>query len=528
MTTSEPSGPAPLLHVLHDQLTAARTYNMEFAARNQAGRMIEVPGIGQHISNAYEQLRRAAESAEEQLLLLRAIRRFYNRSIAFSSSKEPTGIGSELVLDLTHAGYLANKSVSADTARAITRLVQQHIELYRNLGKARIPMDERLNWVLDIMSAETETLLDPRFERSAFAYAAHQHFLAIFPREKLVLSPEEDAQYEFCLYIAVHQSLLKSDLSTVRHDLMRVYRQSPAHLNEFIGFNRGLDEAFASRLTQKLRQAVNRYGAPLRVVRALTESRADVPELLLDRQAFLEAYSRQVSQEYRSLTARLNRGINRSILFVFITKISVGLAIEIPYDILVLGSIAVLPLAINLLLPPLYMASFKFSLRTPTRANAAALRTYIDQALYSNQKPTEQAIRIGSRPVTSGAKVIYTLMLLLPLSLMVYTLSLLHFTFVQGVIFFVFLSTASFLGFRLSRLSRELELVSRPTRLSGAVRDFFYLPFIVIGQWISGRYARLNIIGYLLDIMVELPLKTALRLVRQWVRFLNEKHEEIY
>jgi hypothetical protein len=35
-------------------------------------------------------------------------------------------------------------------------------------------------------------------------------------------------------------------------------------------------------------------------------------------------------------------------------------------------------------------------------------------------------------------------------------------------------------------------------------------------------------VSYILDILVELPLKTVLRLVRQWVRFLNEKHEEIY
>ena len=55
----------------------------------------------------------------------------------------------------------------------------------------------------------------------------------------------------------------------------------------------------------------------------------------------------------------------------------------------------------------------------------------------------------------------------------------------------------------------------------------FYLPFIVMGQWISSKYARANIVAYVLDVLVELPLKTVLRLVRQWVRFLNEKHEEI-
>ncbi len=107
----------PLLQLLKEQLLAARAYNAEALARKQEGKIIEVPGIGQNIASAYEQLRRAAESAEEQLLLQRAIRRFYRRSIAFSSNKEPSGVGSELILDLTHAGYLANQSVSAQTAK---------------------------------------------------------------------------------------------------------------------------------------------------------------------------------------------------------------------------------------------------------------------------------------------------------------------------------------------------------------------------------------------------------------------------
>lgn len=503
-------------------------YNAEALARNGQGKMIDVPGIGKNIANAYEQLRRAAESVEEQLLLQRAIRRFYNRSVMFSSNKKPSGVGTELIIDMTHARYLANETVSEDTARAITRLVGQYAGTYQELGHLRVPRDDRLRWVLDILSVETEVMLNPRYERSALAYVALQHYLELFPREKLVSTPEEESQYEFCLYIAVHQALLKSDIATVRHDLMRVYRQSPEDLSGFAELNRSVDEAFSSHLTQKLRQVLGRYGAPFRVVRALTENRADMPELLSNREVFLDAYNHQIGREYDSLSKRLSRGIQRSILFIFITKIWVGLAVEIPYDLLVLGHVALLPLAVNLLFPPLYMASFKLGLRIPSPANATAMRHYIDQAFYTGGDLTGQFVRIGNRSISPFARVIYTLMFILPLSLMIYTLSVLHFAAVQGVIFFVFLSTASFLGFRLSRMPRDLELVPRQTKFFGAVRDFFYLPFIVMGQWISSRYARLNIVARILDILVEMPLKTGLRRVRQWARFLNEKHDEIY
>lgn len=518
----------PLLELLREQLATARAYDEEVAARNRRGSIINIPGIGQNISNAYEQLRKAAESVEEHLLLQRAIRRFLNRSLTFSAHKKPKGVGGELILELTHAGYLTNNSVSNDTAKAITGLVQESLEVYRQLTKARVPRILRIRWLLDLLSVEIETLLNPNHRMAAVAYVAHQHYLQLLPRHKLTRSEDEERGYEVCLYIAVHQALLKSDMAIVRHNLMRMYHQTPEDLAAFIEFNKALDEAFTSRLTQRIKRAVNRYGAPFRIIRSMSDERPDLPELLGNRETFLDAYNHQIRKDYRNVTKRLRRGIIKSIVFIFVTKVSVGLAVEIPYDLLALGEIALLPLLINLLFPPLYMASFGLRLHPPRRGNAAALRTYIDQALYYGLTPTEQAVRVATKPISNFAKFWYTLLFLVPLGLTIYVLTLLDFNVVQGLIFFIFLCTASFLGFRLSRMTRELELIHRETRFSGALRDFFYLPFIIMGQWISSRYSRLNIVANALDVLVELPLKSVLRLIRQWTRFLNEKHEEIY
>jgi hypothetical protein len=53
------------------------------------------------------------------------------------------------------------------------------------------------------------------------------------------------------------------------------------------------------------------------------------------------------------------------------------------------------------------------------------------------------------------------------------------------------------------------------------------MPFIAVGQWISYRYSQVNIVAMALDILIELPLKTILRLVRQWTQFLNDKKDEL-
>jgi hypothetical protein len=514
--------------MLRQQLEAARNHDAAVRAHNTEGTIIQVPGTGKTISSAYEQLRNAAEYTEEHLLLQRAIRRFFNRNFSFFVKRNLSNIGEELIVELTQAGYLRNSEFSDETAAKIHRLAAEYMHTYWELREARVPRDEAIDWILSILSVETESMLNPHGRFAAIAYVAYEHYLTLFPRDLLVTTPEENEQYEICLYIAVHQALLKSDVAIVRHDLMRMYHQTPQNLPAFIQFNRSVDDLYTSPFTQRLKRAVGKHAAPFRILKNMADDRNDLPELLNDRELFLDAYKRQTSKEYKQLHRRLNKGLIKSIVFIFITKVLIGIGIEVPYDFFVIGSIAMLPLAINLLFPPLYMASLKLGLKVPSQANARAVANYIDKVLFSNDLPLIPALRDPGKTISVFAKLSYGILFFIPFAITVYALSLLHFNIVQGVIFFVFLSTASFLGFRLSSMVRELEIMTHQTSFLSTVRDFFYLPFILVGQWLSSKYAKVNAVGYVLDMVIELPLKTVLRLIRQWTRFLNEKHEEIY
>lgn len=516
------------VRLLREQLTLARKQTEAVKAQNAKAPTIQIPGVGKTISSAYEQLRKAAENTEEHLLLQRAIRRFFNRSLVFSRRGRLDDIGEELIVELTQAGYLPNNTVSSRTATAISKSVKAHVAMYHNLRKAKVSRDQATEWTLDLLSVDLEEKLEPHHYMAAIAYIAYRHFLELLPRTKLIHNADEASKYEICLYMATHQVLLKSDKANLRHDLVSMYQQTPEDLTAFVVFNRGVDKLYNARLTHKLKRTVNKYGALMRILKSLADERDDIPELLADRDTFLAAYDHQVAKEYRNAGRRLNRGIIKSIVFIFITKVIVGIGIEIPYDLLFVGSVAMLPLVINLVLPPLYMASLKLGLKTPSLANAEALHTYIDKALFEEKLPPKSAIRVTPRRIAAPIKLLYSVLFFIPFAITVYALSLLHFNVVQGVIFFVFLSTASFLGFRLSRIIRDIELVTKPPNFLATMRDFFYLPFVLLGQWISGKYAKLNIVAYILDIVIELPLKTVLRLARQWTSFLSEKHDEIY
>lgn len=521
------SDPEPLFRLLQNQLRAVQKHAQAVQKRNAEGTLIQIPRTGEKLASAYEQFRNAAEYTEEHLLLQRAIRRFYKRNI-FVVRRRLDNIGEELVVELTHAGYLRNNSVSDETANAIRQCTKKYMGVYGELRQADVGREHATRWVLDIMSVETEEMLNPHGHLTALAYTAYEYYLRLFPRKKLSLTKGEAEQFEASLYVAIHLALLKSDSANIRQELMEMHKQDPHDTPLFIGFNQSLDTLLSDPFTLRLKRAVSRYGAPLRVLKEMTEGYPDMVDMLDNREAFMAAYDQQVSQEYRRVRQKLSRGITKSVAFLLITKVIVGIAIEIPYDILVLGHVAVVPLVINLLFPSLYIASLWFVIRPPTRANAAALKDSIDAILFSRKPPLYGKIRLGPRQISGLGRIAYGVLFMVPLITIIALLKALGFTFVQGLIFFVFMSTASFLGFRLSRIVRELEIVTKRDSFLESLGDFFYLPFIMIGQWLSSKYARVNAVAYFMDVTIELPLKTMLRLTRQWTRFLNERRDEIY
>ena len=172
------------------------------------------------------------------------------------------------------------------------------------------------------------------------------------------------------------------------------------------------------------------------------------------------------------------------------------------------------------------MASLKLSLSMPKGSNVNDIRDYMEKLLFSPSGPEPYTLK--RREYSAVGRVIYSVFLIIPVLLIVLLLRRLGFNIVQMIIFYTFFSTASFLGFRLSNMVRELELTNKQLGLLANLRDLFYLPFTVSGQWLSRKYSKINIVARFLDVAIELPLKTILRLLRQWVNFLNDKREELY
>lgn len=509
---------------LHDRLRSLK----QSSKRRQTGKIINVGGVGGVVSAAYEQLRNAAEYTQEHLLRQRAMRRFFSRNISFVLKKDiDKAIGEELIIELTQAGYIENDSLTYDTVAVVYEKTKDLYATYWKLRDAGVDQIRAERWILDVLSVETEGLIDQDQQTKIFLQFAFMHYKETLDKKRFVKKEDDNSQYEASLYIAAHRSLLKSDLANVRADLINLYGIKSSATKSFLGFNEKVDEMFSSTLSDRLTKYISKYGAPFRVLRAMIQESSNTPELLEDKRRFLTAYESQVEHEYVKATVKLNNGLVKSIIFLLLTKSLIGLFIEIPYDIIVVGSIAILPLVINLLFPIIYLVVLRLGLKTPGNANTKAIVAYGDEMIYKDSERAVLHAKKRSESYPLGYTVLFGLMFVITFAIVITLLIYWGFNIVQGVIFFIFLATASFLGFRLSRMIRELELVTAKSGMIAIIRDFLYFPFIVLGQKISERYEQINIVSQILDTVIELPLKTVLRLLRQWSSFLNDQKDRL-
>lgn len=489
--------------------------------------LIHVSDIGAGFYLAYEQLRNIAEYREHHLLLRGAIARYLSRYVQLD---HPEPYAQDLIVELTQAGYLANDSITRGTANQIDQLA---LQISHILAQSTQYADSLTvtNWLRQYMAVNIEATLAPDSRTPAVMQFAYEHYL-ISIDQTATTSDIADHIYRVALTCAIQRTIFKSDITTTRYYLIRTALRQPVptQAQTLVQLCQLIDEYYQHPLTNKLSNLINRYGAPMRILYRLVLETTAVVNLLSNRQSTLSKVKMICAEAYAHNQKQISTRIIRSILFILITKTLIGIAIEVPYDIAIYGHILWNPLIINILFPPLYMATLSLTITPPSDRNTEVISSYIDRQLYAG--PIE-ALRYAPRKrrftpgLSASFNTIYAIGFIGSLSLMVWTLYQLGFNTINGGIFFFFFSAVSFLAWRIRRTSAELQILDRNQGLVQGLIDFLSAPFIAIGHWISDRYARANLVTLILDLAIELPFKTVIRLARQWLRFLRDKQDEL-
>ena len=105
-------------------------------------------------------------------------------------------------------------------------------------------------------------------------------------------------------------------------------------------------------------------------------------------------------------------------------------------------------------------------------------------------------------------------------------LASLGFNLLSRVIFVFFVALVTFFAYHIRSSAKEYQLEKRQGIITSLL-DFIFLPILRAGQILSGSIAKLNMLVFIFDFILEAPLKTIFDVLEEWFRFIKAKREEI-
>lgn len=515
------SEPNELTMKFISDLNAIRDIRAIEVKRDEEMEKLHISTTGAIISGFYENLRKAGENAEENMLLTRAIRRFLKRFFLVGSNLNSSNVGEELITDLTLAGYLRNDSITISKAAEIDRTIRTYATTHRKLH-AKFSGEVADRWAMETLAVAIDSELVDHRVTMAFIDFVYNYFLKSIDRNALFQN-NPPASFEAILFAAVQKTLLKYDNATIRLNILTRYQVSPSRTVDFAKLNAQIDQIFDDPALDKLTHTIDRNAAPFRIfLKVLSDD--NLAKYLESEKAFLGVFTPMIDRSYTSIRKDVSRGVVRSAILLLIPKLF-RVIYDIHSDITSGGSINWLPLIVNLC-PVIYMFALRLTLFMPNSNNSRALTRDMTRILFE-PVPSQPTIgRDRHRKFGITYNVVYGMIVIAAFGGIGYVLwNMVGFSWVRIGTFFIYISMASFLGFRLSRKIREVEVGSEHQNGLTVLRDFIYMPFVVVGRKISEVYSQLNIVSTLLDMLVELPFKTILKFVRQWSNFLSDKKD---
>jgi len=166
----------------------------------------------------------------------------------------------------------------------------------------------------------------------------------------------------------------------------------------------------------------------------------------------------------------------------------------------------------------------------PDEENTQRMVEVINDYFYSQDKPEVKIISSLSKgqKISEIFGIFYLVMFGITFGGVIWILTKLGFNPVSQIIFLFFLSVVSFFAYRVRGIAKDfsLEKDDRESLLS-SFKDFIFLPVIKVGQWLSSKIASINVLSFILDFIIEAPLKVFLEVVEEWIHFIKAKKEEI-
>ncbi len=520
-----------IIQPIHDLVNAAIT-EQESKKIPRDEPLISISTRTSVASFVYERMRNAVDYREEHLLRRNAIERILRRRI---SAGERSELAEKLTEELIHARYLPNNAIPRRKLKELEAIFKKYFLLLGVAPIKEIGNSESLaGWMLGIMATELDEFLVPPYLMHASINAMYE-VLAKRAYAEDSINPDELKKQ---IYIASSRTLHKNDDDTIKYHLFLLYYprwlSADAALVREVGENL---EATRARIQHDLNHPLHeRLGALVRkhvayfsiLQRIVSADPMAAWEAIQKPEELNEKIASACNKEYHESRKKLSRSCWRSVVYLIITKFLLALVLEIPIEYLLLNKFHTIPLAVNLVFPPLLLIIIAYSTKLPDAANTKLITAGIKDIISGEG----DMIQLGKTKRRSFLMqlifvLLYGILFAVSFGVLITALQTLNFTVISIIIFLFFLSLVSLFAYRIRRNAQEL-VVTPPKR--GIIRSlwsFLAIPVLHAGKWMSTKFARINIFIFMLDFVIEAPFKAFIKITEEWMNYVHEKKEEI-
>lgn len=507
---------------------------------------IKVSLMASKLAFFYEKIRNAIDYQEEHLLRRNAIKRILKRLVIVEGRREK--VGRHMLYELIRARYLENEKIPVTKISEVEKILQKYFYLIKDtrLTKNLSPKEfkensEILNWVLGIAASELDENLVPYNIDDALVstmYKVVKKDLVFLSQVQRMTQSERDIH----IYLAIHRSLIKSDFDILSYKLLKLYypnwpNPEEETLEEISKNLKLIKEAITDQIRDplgdkliKLFKAHAIYFTILKDV--ILKNPNNAYQRLTDSQCLAADITKACQTRYQITKTKLHRSIRRSVIYIFITKMALGIALEMPFDIFLYRQINYIPLGINIIFHPTLMFLVTGFTKIPGEQNTKKIISGIQAIIFDQdrekiiykEKKSQQKGTFSNKLLT----LIYVLMYSISFGLIIYILNKMNFNILSGFLFILFLSIVSFFAIRIKYGAKELEVIEKKENFISFIIDFLTVPILRAGRWISLQSSKINVFVFLLDFIIEAPFKMTVVAFEHLISFVKEKKEEIY
>ncbi len=480
----------------------------------------------------YEKIRNLVDYKDEHLIRKAAILRILKRLLILE--QDPRAIAEQLVRELIAARYLPNGQMPVTLIDDISWRVYK-FQLVQHVAAGD---DQHLEWVRAMVCVEIEEALVTAAKEKALVNFL---FDRIRQSVRVARADVSDADLQLQVYIACFRALYKADDEIVGFKLLRAFlpewmspqtwMDNPRPVAErLLAVERRIKLQLHHPLAQRFQKAVKPWAVALGMLSEVVMRRPEeAAQILGKRETMRAAVSGAADERYSSTKTRVRRATVRAMIYLFATKMLLALVLEAPIEWTLYRDIHIPALMVNLLFPATLMFIVGLMIKVPGQDNTDKILNALDELMGEGNPPQLSIVAPPHRSALAKAVLgfIYILTFVVTFGGIVIILDALSFTWISTLIFLFFLCLVSFFAYRIRMSAREFTVIDSKVTLSTTVVDFFSIPVLRAGRWLSRNINRINVFLYFFDFIFEAPYKYFLSLLEEWFAFAKEKKDEL-